>query len=533
MIDKKAKPIEQQNVLMTISFLIVGLMMTCFAFILGKFIQTLYPGWKLTIFPALAFVVTLEALVLRHIRNSSYDSFQNPILTILVELILIILMLKLVTMLASNFSLIWLEITSWQKSFLQNFFDIDYFFLVLAILFIWMIACLFSQYLNRFEEDEDALTQEKLGYTYKDRQEERRGLISLIFIIGFAMIAFMVLMKSNLELLPDTTTPTRTLIIILLLYFFASFVFLALNQYAIMKARWFFDDITVHPSLARRWLFYSFGFILLVILLIVFLPTNFTLGFYPIAQAILEIILFIFGIIQFLFTLPIAIVVSLVNSLFSTATFEEQIQQKVPKYVPSSLEISSNMPWWDVVKSTLFWLIFLGIIVFSIRYYLRNRKAFKSFLEKVNIGKWLQDAWRWLREGFHKMRQVTVNTVQQGLQNIQTFFRNSKIKIPSLADIAQKLPPRQAVILTYVDWIKWSHSHGIKRRRSQTPIEFAKIYRKCFPEARGEIDSLTNIFMRARYTRQTINKTQAQAAHESLSSLKEIFRARQRYEETE
>ncbi len=527
MMNEKAKLIERQQVFTTINFFMVGVMMTGFAFILGEFIRTLYPGLDLTYFPALAFVVTLEALILRHIRHSSYDSFQNLILTTLVEFILIVLALKAFSVVTSGFSSIWLEVKSWQDRFLPSFFDVDYMLLTLAVLFIWIIACIFSQSLNQLDEDETAMDQEKLGHAFKDRQEERRGLIRLVFIIGFVMIAFMVLMKSNLDLLPDLTMPKRSYIFILLVYFAASFVLLALNQYIIMKARWYLDDIVVHPSLAKRWLVYTLSFILLVILVIGFLPTKFAIGFYPIAQAIFQVLLFTFGFIQFLITLPVALVISLINSLFSSSSFEEQMTAHIPEYIPPVTEISNTMPWMEVVKSIFFWAIFLGVTVFSIRYYMTNKEAFKLFLNSIQVGKWLQDAWRWLSQSLMKMRRITAEVWQQSIQKVQTFIQNRRINLPALAGIAQHLPPRQAVILTYIDWIRWSHSHGISRDKSQTPLEFARLYQEIIPEANQEIQNITNSFLLARYTRETIIKQQAQLAREALSSLKEILNSKQ------
>ncbi len=531
--EKTAESLDQKLLLTAINYLMVGLMLTCFAFMLGKLVQTVFPGWSLMGFPAIAFIITLEAMVLKHIQGSSHTDFQNQAITTLVEIIIIILLLKLISMLFSGFSMIWLEITSWQDNFFPNFFDPDFLVLTLAVLFIRGIAGLFSQYLIQLEEDENLMEQEKLGFTFNDRQEARRGLISLVFIIGFGMIVSLVLMKNNITMLPDSPTSIGLFIIILLIYFFAGFVFLALNQYAIMKARWYFDDIQVSPSLALRWLLYTWAFILVVILVIVFLPTNFTVGFYPIAQAILDVILFIFGIIQFLFTLPIALVVSLVNALNTDETVIEQMEQNIPEVVYTPPEITNTLPWLDVVKSIFFWLLFIGVIVFSIHYYLKNRQDFKAFLDKIKIGKWLRQIWRWISSGFSRLHQAAAETLQKGVENVRTFIKNRKVNLPSLADLGRGLPPRQAVILAYIDWIHWSEARGLNRRKSQTPAEYAQRYQSALPEAEGEIMAITQSFIQARYTRQEISRTQAQAIRESLTQLKTAFQARERQKESE
>jgi len=516
--------INQKQAFTLINTLVVGVMLTCFAFILGKFIQALYPGWQTTALPALAFFVTLETLIIRHIQHTSVGSFQNPILTTLVEITIITLIIKLISMLGLGLSTIWSEITSWQRHFFQNFFDVDFLLLLFAVLLIWLIAAIFSQYLTQLEEDENLMEQEKLGYTFNDRPEARRRLIGLVFLIGLGMLGLMVLINSNWDILAMSPAPTGIMVTVLLIYFFSAFVFMALNQYAIMKARWYFNGLSVQPNLANRWLLYTFVFILLVTLLIMFLPTNFSIGFYPLAQMIFEVAIFIFGIIQFVFTLPIAFVLSLFSSLLATDSINENFKQTIPEFLPPPPQIVDALPWWEVTKSVLFWIIFIGIIIFSIRYYLLNRQSLKSFLSKIKFFQWLREARRWIKTGFNKLNHATAETFQKGIQNIQTFFKNRMIKLPSLAELARKLPPRQAVILTYIDWVQWSKTQGLRRKIHQTPIEFAQIYRESFPDAKKEIDSITHTFILARYSRQPINKEQAQAIRKSLSIIKDIFR---------
>ncbi len=532
-IEEKTQPLEQRQVLLAINFLMISLMLACFAFIMGEFFQTLYPNWETAAFPILAFLIALESLTVRYLRRHESQIIHNIMLMTLSEIILILLIIKLVSILLSGFSNVWLEILSWQQGFIQNFFDPSYVLRAFGLLMVWFMAVIFSQHLIQLEEDEELMEQEKLGYTFTDREEARRGLISLVFLIGFSMIIMMVLMKSSIEMLPNTYTSATTFVIFLVIYFFAGFVFLSLNQYAIMKARWYFSDIVVNPDLAKRWLLYTLSFILLVILLIIFLPTNFTVGFYPIARALSEVFVFLFSLIQFFIFLPIALLIALITSLFSGEPMESQFQESLPEIMPSVPQGTNIGPWWEVVKSILFWVIFLGVIVFSVRYYFKNRPDFQSLLSNIQIADWLRDFWNWIKRGFKTIHTITSETVQKGLDNVRTYFKNRQIKLPSLADIARRLPPRQAVILTYLDWIHWNRDHGFDRRKSQTPLEYEQAFSQYLPEADETAQDFTSTFIKARYSRQTIDEANAQQAQILLSSLKDIFQRKQALEDTD
>jgi len=522
--------IEQRKVIIIINFVLVSVMLACFAYILGQIFQSLYPGWKTTIFSVLAFLIAFESLISRYIQHTTNQFMQNPILKIAAEIFLLILLIKLVSMLLTGFSSIWAEIVSWQRNFIPNFFDPDTLLRTFGLLMVWFLALLFSQPINQLEEDEALMRQEKLGFTFNDRRDARRKLITLTFLIGFFMIVLMIVMQSNLDLLPNNLTPSNSFIAILMIYFLAGFVFLAINQYAIMKARWYFDDIVVNPDLPKRWLAYTFTFILVVTLLIVFLPTNFALGFYPVARMVSEVIVFLVAIIQFIIIIPIAFFITLITSLFSGQPVQGQIEETMPEITPVLPQVSSTIPWWELVRSIFFWVIFIGAIVFSIRYFLQNHQDIKLFLSRFRIGLWMRDFWKWMLAGFKRFQEASAKTIKQGVQNVRTFLRNRQIKLPSLADLAHRLPPRQAVILYYLDWVTWNREYGIARYESQTPLEYAQVHCQQNPEAGDLIRAFTTSFIKARYTHHMVNQEQAREAQRLLSALKEIFQSNPKQE---
>ena len=520
-------PPEQNKILTALNFIILSVMLTLFAFMLRGTIQAIYPEWQTTGLLIVAFIVSFESLVVQHLLHAAYDSFQRRLPTTLAELILISLAAKILTMVAAQPISLWQEVSSWQQDFAKNFFDADFILSIMTLLIIWMLSRVFSSSLTQLEEDKSLMEQEKSGRVFTDRQVARRRLVNLIFGMGFAMMVLMVITNSSPALSQTSGSTARGFFITLLVYFFSGFLFIAINQYNIMRTRWYLNDVPVNPNLAKRWVFYSIIFITGAVLLVVFLPTEFTLGLLPVIQAIYEGIVIILGILELIIFLPVVLALSVISSLETGEPLEQEIEETLPEFTTITQQAASTVGWWEVLKSVLFWLVFLGIIIFAIIYYFRNRKEFGSFFNKIKVGEWLKDFWRWISTGFNKLKHTAAETLQKNMKNIRAFFQRQKVKLPAAVELFQDLPARQMVILTYINWIRWSRRHGFHRKESQTPYEYAVNYTQELPEAAQAVDTLTNTFILARYSRQSIDRSSVQTAQSSLTNIKEIFQTNQ------
>ncbi|MBW6465190.1 MAG: DUF4129 domain-containing protein [Brevefilum sp.] len=522
------KPLPQ-NTLLTLNFLLVSVMLTCFAFIISSFLHIIAPPWGLYWFPILAFIVSLITLIARYGQQKTPGILQNKALSILVEILLIALIAKLVSlvsMLPRGWSSIWVEILSWPKDFPLNFFDLDFMLRSSGLFLIWILAWFFSLPLIQLEEDHALMEQEKLGVTFTDRYKARRSLIGLIFSLGIVMIILLGIWKSSLPFFFEEPIPTTYLVVILLAYFFTAFVFLALNQYVIMKARWYFNDIPVSPKLAQHWLFYSLVFISLVIVVIILLPTNLPLNFSQLAQWLAEAITFLVTLILSILIAPVALLISFLGSLLNVEVPEETVQRTEPEMIEMLSPTLITVPWWDVVKSILFWIVFLTVVIFAIAYYLRDKPNLLGYLRGLKVASWMRNFWQWLVRGFKTIQKTAEESFQKGIDSVNTFLRRQKLPLPPFGDLAKFLPPRQAVILVYTDWVQWNQQHGFERKPSQTPLEYAQAYHQRLPEMDDLIEplkSLTDVFIQARYSRRTIVKAQAKQAQSLSHHLKKSF----------
>ena len=521
----KAK--ESQRFITLINFLLVSGMLSCLAFITNQFIGILYDDWAVAGLPVLTFLIAFESLLVLYLQTRVARSKPNPFLATAAEWILILLVSKLFLILQPDAGNIWQTVLSWQNDFFQEVFDVQFGLLIFFIFIVWGLTRFFSEPLYQLEEDQELMEQEKLGVTFNDRQEARRNLMGLVFFLGFIMLGMTVVLKGDIQLIPFIKTPTRTFLIILMIYFALAFVFMALNQYAILKARWYFNDIQVNTDLSKRWLLYTVIFIMIVILLTVFLPTDFSLGFLPIVQMIFNVIIYIFGIIQFLFLFPVSFILSIFTSLLGTQESEQTLQPTLPEFTPETTQMTGPLPWWDLVKSILFWVIFIALIVLAIRSTIRNHQGLKAFFDQIQVKAWWKNFWKWVKRGFKKVGQVTTQTVQKGIRSVRQFFADREVKLPKLTDLIKRLPPRQAMILTYLDWVRWNKKNGLPRQSTQTPLEYATTLNRKWPGLAGSLTQFTANFITARYSRQDFNANQLAEAQDILRAMKNFILAQQ------
>ncbi|MFW5713132.1 MAG: DUF4129 domain-containing protein [Brevefilum sp.] len=370
------------------------------------------------------------------------------------------------------------------------------------------------------------MAQEKLGHTYTDRYEARRGLIRLIFVIGLIMLVLMSLLNNiSTNIMPRGSADF--LLLAMLIYFGTAFILLALNQYAIMKARWYLNDVPVSQDLSTHWIVYTFVFIMVVVLLIIFLPTDFTVGLRPIAGVIINILIIFWSIIQFLFMLPLSLLFPETSPPPEGDSINEIIQQERPEIIPFISQPTGPAPWFDILKSVLFWLIFLFIIGFAVYYFIKNKYGFEFFFKQLKIGVWMKDLWQWLKNRLAIFQQSVTETIKNSSEKIKAQINRGKQDFHSITDRIKVLPPRQAIILNYIDWLHWNAKNGRKRKKSQTPLEFAETCSQDDPQASALIHAFTKFFITARYSKQKITKEQSRSSQMLLQQLKESFRQQQ------
>ena len=521
-------PLFNKKLTLTANFLLISIMLTCFALIIDKTIHLFYPLWGSFWFPVFTFLITPVSLYIRRKQQNAPSTFDNKLLFILSEIVLIGLITKTISMLSLRFfevTTLWQEIASWPQEFLPNFFNLDFLIRLSAVMLIWVLTWFFSFPLNQLEEDESLMEQEKLVLTFTDRHLARRQLIRLIFNLGILMIITTLVLQSNAFPFLEIQTYIKYLIVVIMVFFFSGFAFLAINQYAIMKARWYFSDIEVSPQLATQWFFYSIFFLLALVLIIAFLPTQIPLGISSVAEWLSEAFVLVITILFNIITFPFFLLLALISRLSG----REAAEDALPPIEPEAAlfpQVVASTPWFDIIRSIVFWLIFAGIVFGALIYFFNHKPGFTHFLRDLRLFSLLKNLWHFLINRIGKTKIASSEVLKTGINKFRTFLRSQRKKIRQSSLWIKQMPPRLAIIKTYTDWIQWNQRHGFRRKDSQTPLEYAKAYVQSNPDIAEQaelISKFTNIFIQARYAHGPVEKDQAQRAQYLSKQLKKSF----------
>ena len=154
------------------------------------------------------------------------------------------------------------------------------------------------------------------------------------------------------------------------------------------------------------------------------LPTRYTLNLleifnvllHGIGQVILFILQFFLSILQFFF-----MGIAWLLSFFGTQQADiPRESPSMPEFLPPPEPASTGAyPLMDVIKSILFWGIFLTMIIFGISYYLRQNKHIIQALHQFKLARWLNEAIKRFRNLLVNLGRGVSKVAWQGLHNLQ------------------------------------------------------------------------------------------------------------------
>jgi hypothetical protein len=311
-----------------------------------------------------------------------------------------------------------------------------------------------------------------------------------------------------------------------LLYFMLALALLSQTQFISLHTSWNLQRIPVNRSVAGRWALYSIIFLLLLAGVTSLLPTNYSLGLLDAVGTVLNAISWLlFSVVQIIMTI-FMLIISLPFLLLGKQppAVAPPPTPEAPKLPTGVVNPAAPFPWIELLKSLLFWGIFLGILTFSLSQYLRQHEEVLQAMRKMPGWAWLARFWDWLRGAFRTVRAGISDAVATGWERLQPRRR----LMPELGGWInlRRLDPRQRVYFFYLALVRRSGETGLPRRQSQTPTEFAATLDSALPEAEPDIDGLTTAFIEARYTPRPVEAEKANVVREYWERIKRALRGK-------
>jgi hypothetical protein len=427
----------------------------------------------------------------------------------LAELVVLVLGLRLYVYAHYGFNGFWADLRLWPTD-RGNLLGGEFIFAMLLTGTAWGLATYFAAILAEMEGDEYLFGQERDVNISSDRGAARKRLISEIFVIGGAMLVVTAILRNNLAFLGLPAPSVDTGLINVVVYFVFSLIMLAQSQFAVLRARWGLDQIPAGQNLAPRWAGYGLALLGLCALLVIFLPTRYSVGFLDSLRFALAIAQFIIYLIVFLLWLPIGYLLSLLGLGLGRPI---QPPPTIAPLAPAPAGgVLVTIP--EILRSILFWAFLTGISGASIYAYFRQRADWLAALRRWPVLAWLLEVLERLSMRLGQVRDRAETILRSfgwqigpGIQETPWSFVNLR-----------RLSPREQIRFYYLALVRRA---GVVRQKHQTPLEF-QAHLAHLPTS--DVSGLTDMFMEARYSDHPVSTRESGIARRFWENIRTALR---------
>lgn len=513
-----------------ISHVLIILMMVCLATSMTQFI-----GRFLSLSKALPLwggLIAGEAFLSCYVTRSKTPFSSEWLLARGAEWVVLMAVIKFIIEIDYGIQNFLEKIPGWEQNFLWSIFTGEYLCVLFVLFSVWIISTLYSSDLIELavnnsvqqstRKDFEQTGQVRPSVPYyrvpiddetipSNRRKIHNGLLSRTFTVGVVMaILAGILRQDRITLWQDQTT-SQASVMNVVLYFLLALILFAQTNLLVLHTSWGYEHASISPHLVSRWAFYSITFLLGLSIFSIFLPTRYSVGLF-------ETIEYSFGflrmIIEFIFSLiilPLLLIIHFLFMLFEggkEGVDSDEITPIIPETPSPDKIVNANLPWWDIVKSFLFWGVFLVILGYALYLYVYQNKVFLAAIQRDPIWRWINEFWCWVRRLFKDMHQSMKMSIQAGWVKLRDLRTTSVFVSNSLLVNPYRLTPRQQVIFFYLTLIRRGAEAGYPRQKSQTPSEYTWMLGKGLPEQKNDLHEMAESFINARYSQHEITKEQ-------------------------
>jgi hypothetical protein len=333
------------------------------------------------------------------------------------------------------------------------------------------------------------------------------GIVLIVLAAMTAANVRQIVTIENVVQLLSVQHPSSALALLdVLAYWVAVLLLMVEAHYVRTRTLWTLDRVPISPGLAARWAGAGVALVLLGLLAAVLAPTEGLLGIgdmvtYALAFlfAIASYVMAAFYLLFWLITLPL-------RWLMGGGT---EVAAPAPTFAPPPLPPESGgSSLFDLVKSVLFWAVFAGFVLYTLVVLWRQGTLHRVVPGIGRLGAIVSALvallWRWL-SGLGRL-------LFRGAVAVAHFMRPAvgaslgRARPGWLRDLLPSGDPRRVVIATYTLIAARAAQRGIGRPPGETASEYRVRLRTALPDAAGEVDQLTDAFLRARYGRAPVGQ---------------------------
>jgi len=523
-----------QRTFRLVSYSLICLMIAAGGHTLATFNHMINLNWEMWYLPGVFSLVAVERFLM-HRRFKEYSSEPRDWFLLLgAQWVLIMLVVKAVVLLSMGGEAALAEMQSLLKNPQGLFFDAQFLTVFFLSITVWMECGILADLLDEIGLELDRFVPDRAAPQPPDWPSARQRFSSHIISMGFILVMFTGLMRIDLRKALSTAVqikPTQLSFFeagggSTLLYFVFGMALFSQVHLIQLLARWRAMQIPISRNLVRNWAYCSLLFLLLLAIGVVFMPTQFSLGFIETLGHILYFIFFLLATILQLLWLLLAFLMSLPFLLFS----KTPLSVPLPRIPPLHERLAQPdfaapaTPMDELLKSLLFWGVFLVVIIFAIVQFARQHEDVAQTLREYAIVRRLIQFWDWLMRIFKGTGQRMSTAMRSGIRWITSPGKEGSPGLIQRFLNLRGLNSRQRVIFYFLAMIRRAGEQGLPRAGSQTPYEYTDSLGDAFPDAVEDIASMSASFVEARYSQHPVSAEKVSKVKEYWQRIRQALR---------
>jgi hypothetical protein len=297
------------------------------------------------------------------------------------------------------------------------------------------------------------------------------------------------------------------MLIALLAYFLGGLLLASEGRLAMLNARWTYDGVKIEGRITKTWRRNSLILLVIIALTAIFIPIGSTVDISGVFQAVTWIAIGLMGLLGSIFAAIYWVIYSLLMRIQPseerTPLSFEDIVPEVPQVVSQPSELL------ELILGSAIWVFIIAAIVVAAIYLVRNRGL---RLNKRLLHSWWRRFVFWLRiqwQRFNKQIEFVGKELRSALSSIDR--PSIEASSPWRFIRLRSLSPRERVRYFYLSTVKRAGERGVERDEGETPSEYIRDLKAEWPGVSDEIDELTDAFIKARYSPQSIQESDVEA----------------------
>lgn len=484
------------------------ILVACVALPLTQILGALIPGLHQGLLLLAVGLAALEAHYTYHLITTHYMSGAEVWRVRLIEFGLYFVVLKL-----AQVALVGAPAEGWPRepeAVLLFLFDLE---MLLAMLLAVAVALAVSDTL----EDLDRVGER--GQIDRDYVSPLDALTGRFFLGGVLVLVLSGLARLGLTNLLDLAAPPVTgLVANVLIYFVVGFLLLGQVRLALLATSWQAQGAAVPRELGGRWVRYSLAFLGLAGLIAFALPTGYTAGALGwlgnVFVVVLSVLWTLVAILMGICLLPVSFIMSLID----TTRGPDAPVEPFPLTPPAELLNQPTPPWAELLRTIIVWALLIGMGLYVVRSYLRDRPELLRTLRELAPLRRLRQLWAALR---HRLSGLAA-AVQAG--PVAAWLRDrlrARGPLPPLRFFRLGgATPREQVQYYYLSLLRRAGEFGFGRKPGQTPAEYRPTLTANLPEQAPEVQALTAAFEESRYSAHPVGAEQVQGVRAAWGRLR-------------